>query len=164
MTPPMGRTTVVLGGILLVTMMGCGVFRPSVEEIRTELAHLIDPALDAGLAGADRPEANVSGGYCHEPLIGPADGIRPLLSYTFSFSILDDPEAFLDRVEDYWRGQGLEVEINANEESRILYSGNDGYSISAGITYDSMEVRIGGTGPCVDNPDRKGPLDVKPSP
>ena len=66
---------------------------------------------------------------------------------------LDDPEAFLDRVGDYWRGEGLEVRVDETEEARILFSGNDGYNISAYIVYDSMEAHIGGTGPCVDNPD-----------
>lgn len=136
-----------------MAMMGCGLFRPSVEEVRTELGRLIDPALDAGLGGAEPPEGYAGRGYCHEPLIGPADGIRPRLSYTFSFEILDDPEAFLDRVQEYWQSQGLEVRVDETEEARILFSGNDGYSISASIVYDSMEADIGGSGPCVDDPE-----------
>lgn len=149
------RHMVLLGGMFFAATMGCGLFRPSVEEVRTELARLVDPALDAGLENVKRPEANVSGGSCHEPLFGPASGIRPHLSYSFSFSIIGgEPKAFLDRVEKYWRGEGLEVVIDETEEARILFSGKDGgYNISASIVYETMEARIGGTGPCIDDPE-----------
>lgn len=143
-----------LGTIFLLSSIGCGLFRPSVEEVRTELASLIDPALDAGLGDAERPEGNAEGGYCHEPLIGPANGISPTLGYTFPFSRLDgDPEDFLKRVEDYWRDEGLEVEVQKTDNSRIVFSGKDGYSIRAAIFYELMEVDIGGSGPCVDDPE-----------
>lgn len=135
-------------------MMGCGLFRPSVNEVRNELAGLVDPALDAGLGDAERPEGNAEGQPCYEPLVGPANGIRPLLVYRFSFSKLDgDPKVFLKRVEEHWRGEGLEVEIDDDDNSRRVYSGKDGYSLRAAIIYETMEASIGGTGPCVDNPD-----------
>ncbi len=140
--------------MIFLTTVGCGLFRPSVEEVRTELARLIDPALDAGLGDVERPEGNAEGGRCQEPIMGPANGTRPTLGYTFSFSILEgDPEVFLERVEDYWRGEGLEVEVQETDNARYVYSGKDGYSISVAIVYDSMEVDIGGSGPCVDDPD-----------
>jgi len=153
MTQSKGRM-VGLGTICFLTAMGCGLFRPSAEEAQTELARLINPALDVGLGGGERPEADVGGDSCHEPLVGPADGIRPLLVYTFSFSDLeDDPEVFLERVEEHWRNEGLDVNIDETDNSRRVYSGKDGYSIRAAIFYDRMEANIGGTGPCVDNPD-----------
>jgi hypothetical protein len=140
--------------MFMLTIMGCGMFRPSVEEVRTELARLIDPALDAGLGEAGRPEGNSEGGYCHEPLIGPANGIRPTLGYTFSFSHLKgDPEDFLEKVEEYWRDEGLDVEVQETDNARYVYSGNDGYSIRAALFYESKEADIGGSGPCVDDPE-----------
>jgi len=145
--------TLTLSTMLFVTTMGCGLFRPSVEEARTELARLIDPALDAGVGDADRPEGDANSHSCHEPVVGPENGIRPTLSYTFSWSVLEDgPEEFLERVANYWRGEGLEVRFDESENARFLFSGKDGYNIGASIVYDSMEADIGGSGPCVDNP------------
>lgn len=149
-----GPTTLVISTMLLLSSIGCGLFRPSLEEARNALAGLIDPALDAGLGDAERPEGNAGGGSCHEPLVGPDNGISPTLGYTFSFSTLKgDPEDFLDRVEEHWRSEGLEIEVDVTDNSRLVYSGKDGYSIRAAIFYESMEVDIGGSGPCVDNPD-----------
>lgn len=154
MTSPRGRTFLAASTLFLLTTVGCGLFRPSVEEVRTELARLINPALDAGLGDVERPEGNAEGGSCQEPLIGPANGFRPTLGYTFSSSILErDPEDFLEKVEDHWRSEGLEVEVQETDSGRYVYSGKDGYSISAAIVYDSKEVDIAGSGPCVDNPD-----------
>jgi len=147
--------TLALSTILFLTMTGCSLLRPSVEEVRNELARLIDPALDAGLGEAERPEASIGGGYCHEPLIGPANGIRPTLGYTFSWTVLEgDPNDFLKGVEDHWRSEGLEIEVDETDNARILFSGKDGYNLSAAIIFDSMEADIGGYGPCVDHPDR----------
>lgn len=151
MTSPRGRTTVVLCTMFFLTTIGCGLFRPSMEKARTELARLIDPALDAGLGEAERPEGEAGGHSCYEPFVGPANGVRPTLGYTFSWSILDDgPEAFLERVANYWRSEGLEVEVDETENARFLFSGKDGYSFGASIVYDSMEAEILGSGPCVD--------------
>lgn len=141
--------------MFFLTTVGCGFFRPSAKEARTELARLIDPALDAGLGdAAERPKGNSDGHSCHEPLIGPANGIRPTLGYTFSWSVLEDgPEAFLERVANYWQGEGLEVDVDETENARFIFSGKDGYNIGASIVYDSMEADILGSGPCVDDPD-----------
>jgi hypothetical protein len=140
--------------MLLFTVTGCGLFRPSAKEARTELARLIDPALDAGLGSADRPKGEATSHSCHEPLIGPANGIRPTLGYRFSWSVLeDDPEEFLERVANYWRGEGLEVRFDESDNARFLFSGKDGYNIGASIIYDSRVADIGGSGPCVDDPE-----------
>ncbi len=151
MTSPRGQATVPLCAIFLLSIVGCGFFRPSVKDVQTELTSLIDPALEAGLGGAERPEGDVRGQSCYEPFVGPANGTRPRLSYTFSWSILKDgPEAFLGRVESFWRSEGLEVEVETTDNARILFSGRDGYTIGASIIYSSMEAKIGGSGPCVD--------------
>ncbi len=152
-TPSVARKTADFYAACPLTVAGCGLFRPSVDVVGTELSRLIDPALDVGLGDAERPDGNAGGGYCHEPLIGPANGIWPTLGYTFSFSILEvEPEVFLERVEAHWRGEGFDVEVQETDNARYVYSGNDGYSISAVILYDSMEADIGGSGPCVDDP------------
>lgn len=151
MTSPRGQITVALCAMFLLTIVGCGFFRPSVKDVRTELTRLIEPALEAGLGGAERPKGEVNGHSCYEPFVGPENGIRPRLSYTFSWSILKDgPEVFLERVERYWRSEGLEVEVENTDNARILFSGKDGYTIGASIIYSSMEADIGGSGPCVD--------------
>jgi hypothetical protein len=151
--PSRANWTRALGAMFFLTMIGCGLFRPSLDEVRSELSGLIDPALDAALGDAERPDGNAEGQPCHEPLVGPANGIRPLLVYRFSFSSLDtDPEIFLERVEQYWRTEGLEVQIDEDDNSRRVHSGKDGYNIRAAIVYESKEASIGGTGPCVDDP------------
>ncbi len=140
-------------GILLLATVSCRLFRPSVEEVRTELTRLIDPALDAGLGEVKRPKGHAGGSSCYEPIIGPKYGIRPRLGYTFPLSILDgDPETFLDKIEDHWRKEGLAIRIDETENARILFTGKDGYNISAAIIYGTMEADIGGSGPCVDDP------------
>lgn len=124
------------------------------QEVRAELASLFDPALDAGLGGVERPEGNAEGGLLPRASNWSGQRLSAHLGYAFSFSTLEgDPEAFLERVENHWRGEGLVVEVQETDDARFVYSGKDGYSIRAVIVYDSMEVDIAGSGPCVDNPD-----------
>lgn len=143
---------VVVGGVLM-SMAHCSMGRPSYDEAQAELEDLISPAVDAVQpAGNVEPERRVSDSACHEPVIGPSDGLRPELQYSLPNVGDLTADEFLEQVESVWTEMGLNVEKSENERSRILFSGSNGYSVRAVFQTATRTVAIGGSGPCVDNP------------
>jgi hypothetical protein len=141
--------------IALVLFGGACLGRPSLKETTQELADLIEPAVRfwnpdyKRLSQAfDEPQA------CSDPFIGPSDGLRPTLTYEFPFTALgDDPMNLLTAVEEYWKSQGLETQVDETDLVKIRFSGRDGYSLSVDVNYSSETASVGGSGPCVDNPE-----------
>jgi hypothetical protein len=143
---------VIVGGILM-SMTHCSLGRPSYAEAQAELEALIRPALEAVReAVSAEPERQESNAACNEPVLGPTNGLRPELQYSLADVGDLTSEEFLDQVESAWTEMGLEVERSENERSRILFSGKDGYSVRALFQLANQAVEIGGSGPCVDDP------------
>jgi hypothetical protein len=146
-----------LGAVLVSGLMSLNVaclFRPSYEESSRELASLIDPALESWNSDYKRlSERYDDPGACSDPFVGPRDGLRPSLTYELRFSVLgEDPEDFLDTVEEYWRSEGLDTQARETDIAKIRSSGRDGYIVSVDVNYATERASVGGSGPCVDNP------------
>ncbi len=140
--------------LALTTTSGCGLFRPSFEEASQELADLVDPALKAALQGVDHtPNKLTESDNCSDPFTGPSDGLRPTLDYSIPLAALgSNPESFVERAERAWEEAGLKVQRDRSETADHRFSGRDGYALQAMVNYANNEAIIGGTGPCVDNP------------
>lgn len=152
MRPPPPAYTFVTLGLLFSLNVGC-VFRPSFDEAREELSALIDPAAQAAFGQLnERPNPIIEEDPCSDPLRALGDGLRPVLRYEVPLASDIDPRGIVGAVEEVWRDMGLEIESDDNQRVLVRYSGRDGYSLRIMVNFANQEAYLGGSGPCVDNP------------
>ena len=136
----------------LVIAASCS--RPSFDEASRELRKLVDPAAKAALNGADPVQESAGSDYCGDPFTGPKNGIQPTLVYRLPLSALgDEPELFVSRAEEVWRDNGLKIDKDESEGVISRFATKPGYGLEVVVNYSNNEAIIGGTGPCVDDPD-----------
>lgn len=111
------------------------------------------PAAEAALNGVE-PTERVSGtDFCGDPVTGPKNGIQPTLVYRVPISALgEEPNSFVIRAEKVWNDKGLEIEKDETEEVISRFATKPGYGLEVFVNYSNQEAVIGGTGPCVDDP------------
>jgi hypothetical protein len=126
-----------------------------VEEANRELARLLEPALEAGLRGAQHDPERLSGtDACSNPLTGPRQGVRPGVEYRIPIEVLgSEPERFVIEAEKVWREMGLETRADETESNLTRLATKPGYSLSASVNFANKEALLIGSGPCVDDPE-----------
>ncbi|MGH8910344.1 MAG: hypothetical protein ACRD0K_28575, partial [Egibacteraceae bacterium] len=129
------------------------------DEARRQVFGLVEGSLTAGLEG--RPPPSV------EPLVGDSpscadawgvpivEEVQPGLEYNFSIEHLDeDPDAFVDVVERFWRQRGFGVTRDDNTpgvpHAFAVVEGD--FNLQVFVNHDTGMVYVGGTGPCVVSP------------
>lgn len=136
-------------------LLGCGTSRPAFDEAANELAAHVDPALRAGLGSTTvKPEKIAGIDYCSDPFFGPRQGARPTLTYTIPITALtEDPTSFVLKAEKVWQTQGLLIETEETDRVFARFASDDDYHLEASVSYANGEASIGGSGPCVDDPE-----------
>lgn len=140
--------------VLGLLQAACFLTRASLEESREELTSLLEPAFRAGFDESVGVALEATHG-CHDPFYGPREhGLSIHVFYRVPYAEVRDHAEFLDRVSRAWQEIGLEISPDYNTEGLdTLFSGRDGYSLQAFLNDQTQEAYIGGSGPCVDNPD-----------
>lgn len=141
----------VVAVLLLLGLSGCG---PSYDEASEELERLLDPALKAGFRQVDMGSFRQDRRqHCSDPIFGPKEGLRPAVFYDVPLSrIEDEGESLLSSVEKAWKDLGLEVEAYEGEGTMTRRASTGPYGLRALVNLNNGEASIGGSGPCVDDP------------
>jgi hypothetical protein len=139
--------------LLAASLSSCA--RPSVIEVNSELSRLVNPALEAALAGAPQsPEAVTGTTACSDPFFGPRQGVRPGIEYRIPFESLgENPDSFALRAAGVWEDMGLTVDDDDTDTIKIRFATKRGYSLTATVNHANQEALMSGTGPCVDDPE-----------
>ncbi len=139
-------------GLLIGLTTSCS-GEPSFDEASQELADLIDPAVKAAFSESDvRPRRVEDSGECSDPFFGPSQGLRPELTYELPLSTLGDPQVFISSVEKAWKAKGLEVRSDDDDVVLSRSVSKGAYRARALINFTNQQAVIGGSGPCVDDP------------